>query len=362
MLVTLTQAGIDSDVTKSIDSQMALILAIIRDEALLKAIQLRQSPMIDPTLFDKLNSGFLSTPPTPIQLQEAGNLALAQYHSFLLKDEQLLANIQQLTHNTEAIRLHIQQLTQILTLERQKLNDYQSLLNLQAISQHDHYNQKSKVLSLENELNQAYAKQKQLASQQIELNKQQQLAQAQLTETTLKNLRQAYDALHIYQADHQKAQERRQMMTLTAPTAGYIQELAIHTIGGVVTPAQTLMVIAPLDEKLEVEALIYNKDIGFVHSGQSATIKLEAYPYTRYGYLNGKVKHISLESIAHEQLGLVYAAIIEPDQDVLIIEGKPVKLNSGMNATIEIKTGSRRVIDYLLSPLQTKIDEGFQER
>lgn len=113
---------------------------------------------------------------------------------------------------------------------------------------------------------------------------------------------------------------------------------------------------------MEIEALVPNKDIGFIRTGQDAVIKIESFPYTRYGYLTGKVKHVSFDAIEDEKLGLVFAATIVMDKNYLMIDGKKVNLTAGMNVTAEIKTGKRRVITYLLSPLQTKVDESMRER
>lgn len=129
-----------------------------------------------------------------------------------------------------------------------------------------------------------------------------------------------------------------------------------------VTAAQPIMVVVPNENQMEVEALLPNKDIGFVKAGQEVVIKIESFPYTRYGYLTGKVKSVSFDAVEHEQLGLVFAVLITLDQNYLTIEGQKVYLTGGMNITAEIKTGKRRVIDYLLSPLQTKVDESLKER
>ncbi|VEI58130.1 Hemolysin secretion protein D, plasmid [Pasteurella multocida] len=122
------------------------------------------------------------------------------------------------------------------------------------------------------------------------------------------------------------------------------------------------MVIVPKQDYLEVEAMISNKDIGFVNVGQDVVIKVEAFPYTRYGYLTGKVKTISFDAIDHEQLGPVFAATILIDQSTLLIEGKTVELMAGMAVSAEIKTGKRSVLDYLFSPLKTTLDESLRER
>ena len=111
-----------------------------------------------------------------------------------------------------------------------------------------------------------------------------------------------------------------------------------------------------------MQYLVLNKDIGFVEPNQDAVIKIESFPYTRYGYLTGKVKSISHDAVSNEQLGLVYTAVISLDKYTLNVDGKTINLTAGMNVTAEIKTGKRRVLDYLLSPLQTKLDESFKER
>lgn len=122
------------------------------------------------------------------------------------------------------------------------------------------------------------------------------------------------------------------------------------------------MTVVPDEEKMEVEALLPNKDIGFVKAGQEAVIKTESFPYIRYGYLIGKVKSVSHDAVENEQLGLVFVVTVQLDRNKINIDGQDINLTGGMNVTAEIKTGRRRVIDYLLSPLQTKIDESLKER
>jgi len=151
-------------------------------------------------------------------------------------------------------------------------------------------------------------------------------------------------------------------MQLRAPVEGTVQQLAIHTVGGVVTPAQALMAIVPSEELLEVEATVLNKDIGFVRPGQRATVKVESFPYTRYGYLEGIVETVSHDAAQDENLGLIFPARVKLQNASLVIDGVKVMLTPGMSLSVEIKTGKRRVIDYLLSPLQEHTTEAFKER
>ena len=180
-----------------------------------------------------------------------------------------------------------------------------------------------------------------------------------------------------------KAEQRTSLQRLTAPIDGMVQQLAIHTIGGVVTPAQMLMLIVPTESRLEIEAMVSNRDIGFVERGQDAAIKIDTFNFTRYGLLQGKVLGISQDAITRnkpldrgneaiagaetassEPKGqeLVYAARISIDRSQMEIENKRVNLSPGMAVTVEIKNGSRSIISYLLSPLARYKQESLRER
>ena len=178
-----------------------------------------------------------------------------------------------------------------------------------------------------------------------------------------------------------KAEERTKLQRLTAPVDGVVQQLAVHTVGGVVTAAQALLVIVPKESTLEIEAMVSNRDIGFVHQGQKAEIKVDTFNFTRYGLLHGIVETVSSDSIVRSkpQSGggtdvsntsssepsgqeLVYAARVSLDRTRMRVDDKFVNLSAGMAVTVEIKTGSRRVISYLLSPIFRYKQESFHER
>jgi len=179
---------------------------------------------------------------------------------------------------------------------------------------------------------------------------------------TLDGLRQAREQIGQYAPELAKTEQRDKLMQLRAPVDGTVQQLAIHTVGGVVTPAQALMAVVPSEEMLEVEATVLNKDIGFVRPGQRATVKVESFPYTRYGYLEGEVQSVSHDAAQDERLGLIFPARVRLQNANLVIDGVKVQLTPGMNLSVEVKTGKRRVIDYLLSPLQTHAGEAMRER
>lgn len=175
-------------------------------------------------------------------------------------------------------------------------------------------------------------------------------------------LNKAHEVINQLQQERVKLMEKQRQQTLRAPVAGVIQQSTVHTLGGVVTSAQSLMVLVPENHQLELDVMILNKDIGFVLPGQAVEVKIDSFPYTRFGTISGEVKHISRDAMEDQQQGLVFPARIQLNSDTLIVEGKPVRLSAGMAVSAEIKTGRRRVIDYLLSPLQQYQDEAMRER
>ena len=180
-----------------------------------------------------------------------------------------------------------------------------------------------------------------------------------------------------------KAEQRTKFQQLTAPIDGIVQQLAVHTVGGVVTPAQALLSLVPNDSHLEIEAMVSNRDIGFVHAGELAEIKIDTFNFTRYGLLHGEVLNVSQDAISRDKpqdksndkvpgaetstsepkgQELLYAARVSLDRNQMQVDDKLVNLSPGMAVTVEIKTGSRTVISYLLSPVLRYKQESLRER
>ena len=159
-----------------------------------------------------------------------------------------------------------------------------------------------------------------------------------------------------------KASNKYELQTLKSPISGTVQELMIHTVGGVVTPAQELLKVVPELATLEANIFLQNKDIGFVEEGQHVAIKLEAFPFTKYGMIDGTVTHVSHDAIQDEEKGLIFKAKVQMDQDHIMVRGKQVNLTSGMSLSGEIKTGQRRIIEYFLSPILKYQAEVIRER
>ena len=159
-----------------------------------------------------------------------------------------------------------------------------------------------------------------------------------------------------------KATDLNDKQILYAPVAGRVQELAINTVGGVVTEAQQLMLVIPDEEQLEVEVFLENKDIGFVFEAMPAEIKIHTFPFTKYGVIDAEVANVSNDAIVDEQRGLIYSMQLRMAKNTIAVNGKDVKLMPGMAVTAEVKTGKRRIVEFFLAPLLRAKNESIRER
>ncbi len=186
--------------------------------------------------------------------------------------------------------------------------------------------------------------------------------QAEFTSNILAQQAEAEHKLNGLQHELIKAKQRTYLQKLIAPVDGVVQQLAVHTIGGVVTPAQQLMVVVPQKEGIEVEAMIQNRDIGFVFEGQTAEVKVDAFPFTKYGIIDAELINLSNDAVQDENLGLIYTSRVLLKQSAIQVGKKMVNLSPGMSVTVEVKTGKRRMIEYIFSPLMQYVDESVRER
>jgi hemolysin D len=208
-------------------------------------------------------------------------------------------------------------------------------------------------------------------------------AEAEYRRTLSEELAKAEQKANGLAQDLIKAEQKTKLQVLTTPVDGVVQQLAIHTVGGVVTPAQALLVIVPSDSRIEIEAMISNRDIGFVHAGQDAEIKIDTFNFTRYGLLHGHVLSVSQDAVIRDRkqdraddrgLGtqnetseprgqeLNYTARISLDRTWMQIDERMINLSAGMAATVEIKTGSRTIMSYVMSPILRYRNEALRER
>ena len=195
-----------------------------------------------------------------------------------------------------------------------------------------------------------------------EAEKQREVAGAEFKRMRLGELSEWETRLASLDEEVRKAARRAAIQRLTAPIDGEVQQLAVHTVGGVVAPAQVLMVIVPYEAELEAEGWLENKDAGFVRRGQPVEVKVDGFPFTRYGTVSGVVVSVSGEAIDLEHAGLVYSMRVSLERADIEADGHRAKLLPGMAITAEVKTGHRRLVEYFLSPLLRAWRETARER
>lgn len=160
------------------------------------------------------------------------------------------------------------------------------------------------------------------------------------------------------------AMEDRVNRTLVrSPMRGVVKKLHITTIGAVIQPGAPILEIVPLEDSLLIEAQVSPNDIAFIHPGQGATVKITAYDYSIYGGLAGKVEHISADTLLEEKKGYTYyKVLVRTDKASLQHNGKELAIIPGMTAQVDVLTGHKTVMDYLLKPVLKARDTALRER
>ena len=203
---------------------------------------------------------------------------------------------------------------------------------------------------------------KQLHAAEAEIREQINLHKAQSSGSLLGEITELQRQIASLEEEFTKASDVNAKQVLYAPVAGRVQELAISTVGGVVTEAQQLMLVVPDEEQLEVEVFLENNDIGFVHEGMSAEVKIHTFPFTKYGVIDAEVTTVSDDATVDEQRGLIYRMQLRMAKNTIQVEGKAVKLQPGMAVTAEVQTGQRRIIEFFMAPLLRYRAESIRER
>ncbi|MCL2791351.1 MAG: HlyD family type I secretion periplasmic adaptor subunit [Desulfobulbus sp.] len=323
VLVELDTSALDADRDKARGDAAVATLLAARSKAMITAIDTLKPPQLE-----EIDS-------VPQEQWLAAELHLQeQYRDFQAK----------------LIRLdgEIRRYSQALPLVTKRARDFKELAARHDVSTHAWLEKEQARIDLEGQLTTA-------RNQRAEL-----IAQAR---------REAHDALteggrmaHGSTQDMVRAEAHSRLLKLTAPVDGTVQQLAVHTVGGVVPVAQPIMLVVPKEDQVEVEAFLENKDIGFVQVGQKAAVKIDAFEYTKYGTVPGSVSHVSHDAIEDEKKGLIYAVKVLLDRSTLDVDGQEMQLSPGMSVNVEIKTGNRRVIEYVLSPVLRHQRESLNER
>lgn len=261
-----------------------------------------------------------------------------------------------------ALREDVKKLEGTVPLITRRANAVKQMVDKQLSAEQTWLELEEKRLDQKQELASLRKQTEQVAASIREARQQRQALDAEFRSGFLAKLSDAERRIDQLQQERVKANQRTELRRLTAPVSGVVQQLSMHTIGGVVTPAQELMKIVPESQSLEVEAWILNKDIGFIEEGQQAEIKIETFTFTKYGTIDGEVIDVSNDAVTDEKKGLVYAGRVMMNKSVIQVGEMRVNLTPGMSVTVEVKTGKRRLIEYILSPLLRYKQESLGER
>lgn len=361
-LVELDPTAASADKTTADEQRKASLSDVIRSRTLLQALQ---SPAPAATPLTQLQSRLAKDTPahwTPTDKNAAQAQLAAEWSDIIAKLAKSGAEIARRQAEITTVREMVAKLDTTVPLAKKREEDFKQLADQGFMASHSGQDRTRERIELERDLATQRAR---LAEALATLKESENVRTAYLAETR----RSLYD--REAQADlkrqaatqeHAKATQREKLTTLTAPVDGVVQQLAIHTSGGVVTEAQVLMIIVPEGAQMTAEVTLENKDIGFVNPGQEAAIKLETFTFTRYGTIGGKVTMVTADAVNDEKRGAIFPVTLALAANQIDIDGKMIRLAPGMNLTAEIKTGQRRVIEYLLSPIQKAGNESLRER
>jgi hemolysin D len=349
-LVELDTHQAAADAATAHDQRLHAALAMARAQALLQAVATGKLP----ALTDVPDASAL-------ERQQAADLAAQTWQAYVDKRQDARAELDARQADLASTQQEIAKLEATAPLARQQADAYQALVAHKDVAQMDYLDREQ---TAQNQIHELSA-QRSHAAQLSATISQQKADLAGITSGFLRDQRLELDKdtqdFESSRNEEAKTTTRQSLLTLTAPVAGTVQQLAIHTLGGVVTTAQSLMEIVPGDN-LQVKVTIENRDVGFVQEGQSVVVKVAAFPYTHYGYLTGTVVELSNDAAQDKKRGSVFVAYVHLSSNRMWIDPRWVALTPGMSVSAEITTGRRRVISYFLGPLIQNAQESMHER
>ncbi|MCA9484585.1 MAG: HlyD family type I secretion periplasmic adaptor subunit [Nitrospina sp.] len=290
------------------------------------------------------------------------SLLKEEINEYRFRREALENELQKLKAEQDQTVASITEFQRTLPLVTERAEAYRVLMQDGIASRHQFLEIEQMRISREQGLKKFQAQFQELEAAAREINSELEGLKAETQKNNLHELNKTSQEYKALKQELVKSHQRNRQQTLTSPIDGTVQQLAIHTVGGIVTPAQELMQIVPEETILEVEAFVLNKDIGFVEEGQVVEVKIDTFDFTKYGTIDGQIIDLSNDAIQDDDMGLVYLARVQIDKAKMRINKKWVNLGPGMSVTVEIKTGKRRLIEYFLSPLLKYKQESIRER
>lgn len=263
---------------------------------------------------------------------------------------------------TEVSKELIKKLELTLPIATKRAANFETLHGQQFVSENDYWLVEQERIQQFQDLAAERKRYDQLSSNLQALESRKQNYLAEFKSQLLTEIAEQKRSVAVLKQEYLKADSLNNKQILYSPVDGQVQELAINTVGGVVTDAQQLMLIVPEEQTLEAEVFLANKDIGFVTEDMNAEIKVHTFPFTKYGVVKAVVTNVSDDATLDEQLGLIYRLQLRLESSELHSRDKALKLMPGMSVTAEVKTGHRRIIEFFLGPLLQHKNESLRER
>jgi hemolysin D len=341
VLIELDATGSDADVGRIRDEWLSARLEAVRNLAFLEAVQGRAPP--------RLSAEVEEAPPAVVAREE--RLLASQVDEFRSRVAALDGEIARRASELASITTLVSKMEEIAPIARKRAEDLKRLVEQKYVSEHGYLDREQARLEQERDLAYQRSRERELEGALREANRRKEAYVAEVRRTATDAATVGERRAAAFAQELKKTERRSQLMQLTAPVDGTVQQLAVHTVGGVVSEAQALMVIVPASAAVEIDVAIENKDIGFVKVGQTAAIKLETFPFTRYGTVPATVAFISQDAVMDEKRASLFQARLALHDIGLNVDGHRVSLAPGMAVSAEIRTSNRRVIDYVLDPV-----------
>lgn len=281
-----------------------------------------------------------------------------------LKNRDVMLRQRKLSRQADRARVEqtVRQLTRTLPLQREHAEAIRVLNERSMASRIEHLERQQAIINSEGQLAAERYRLEQLDAEIVELRHQRRQLWADALEDAYAEQEQLVSETEDLQQELIKANSRNNHQILSAPVAGTVHNRQVHTVGGIVQPAETIMEIIPAGEKVIAEVWVLNRDIGFVREGQDVSVKVMAFKFTRYGTLSGRVISVSRDAVVDEHNGARYRARVELGKDYMDVGEEKVNLSPGMQVTAEIITGRRRLIEFFAAPIMSALDEAGRER
>ena len=291
-------------------------------------------------------------------------LALYRSRQGRLQSEQrtLGEQLRQKTQELAEFRAKAQQYRSSLGLVQQELNMSQPLVTSGAISEVEILRLRRSMVELRGSLDATNLAIPRAESAMAEIKSKIEESELGFRSDAFKELNEIRTELKKLTSTSVAIQDRVSRTTVASPVRGVIKQLKVNTIGGVVQPGSDILEIVPLDDSLLIEAKVRPQDVAFLHPGQKAMVKFSAYDFTIYGGMKANLELISADTITDEEGKSFYLIQVRTDKSHLGSDEHPLLIIPGMVATVDIITGKKSVLDYLLKPVLKARSEALRER